>query len=68
VFGNNNSTLREMFFTNTTLLKLWDKVVKTMKKEHVFEKDPNPDLELTYRMVTQEVTRYGIALPSFWAK
>lgn len=68
VFGNNNSTCRDLLFSNPTVKTLWNKVARTMKHEHAFKDAPNPDLELTYCKITQEVARYGLAVPTFWAK
>jgi hypothetical protein len=49
VFVNNTHTLREMFFTNTMVRRVWNKVSKMIREEEMFEEDQNlKEMRLTY--------------------
>ena len=45
-----------MFFTNTFVKKLWPHILKNLTKDVVFAKNPNKEIEMTYREITRQIT------------
>lgn len=67
---NNNEELRENFFSQKLVKRLWPCVRQYLTRDVCFPRGsgPNKSILPTYNEITREMTARGLPMPDWWAK
>jgi hypothetical protein len=70
ITDNNNEELREAFFNQKIIRKLWPVVRNSITRDLCFpvKSGPNQSILPTYHEITREMAERGLPMPNWWVK